>query len=286
MKRSAIFAALLALAGGLAFAQEERVVATINGDRITSGDITKKLWWQYSAQGLSDVIDERLLLAEASRLKTGYDSKDAEKRFESLAAGYKDKKDFEATLKSVGWTPNEVKELVKRQLIIRNLIISVKGIKFTDAEVKSFYEQNKARLGKADTARLRQIYTATKAEADEARQILATGADFAKLSSLKSSDESLRKKEGDIGEISRGMLLPDIEKEIFALKPGEYSQIIPTGGGFSIFKLEALKPGEPAKWTDALKADLKTNLINQAVTQKLPELVAELRKSAKIEVFK
>jgi len=285
MKKTAIFTALLALAGALACA-EDRVVATANGEKITSEELTKKMWWQYSAQALSDIIDERLLLAEAGRLKTGYDAKEAEKRFENLASGYKDRKEFENSLKNVGKTPNEIKELIKRQMLIKNAVIAAKNISFTDAEIKTFFDQNKDKLGKADTAKLRQIFVATKAEADEAYQILATGADFAKLSALKSADENLKKKEGDIGEITKGLLLPEIEKEVFGLTPGQYTKPIATGAGFSLFKLESFKPGEPAKMTDTLKAELKTAMINQAVSQKLPELTAELRQKAKIEINK
>ncbi len=285
MKKTILLAALMALATGIAGAQD-RAIATVNGDKITSGDITKKLWWQYSAQGLSDIIDERLLLQEAARLKTSYDAKEANKRFETLAAGYKDKREFDANLKSVGWTSADVKGLIKRQLLIKNAVITAKGISFTDGDIKAFFDANKEKLGKAESVKLRQLFVGTQAEADDAYLALSAGADFAKLSALKSTDENLRKKDGDIGAISRGLLLPEIEKAIFALKPGEYTKAMATGNGYSIFKLEGSTPGEPAKLTKALKADLKTALTSQAVTQKLPELVAELRKQAKIEVIK
>lgn len=285
MKKTILLAGLMALATGIAGAQD-RAIATVNGDKITSGDITKKLWWQYSAQGLSDIIDERLLLQEAARLKTSYDAKEANKRFETLAAGYKDKREFDANLKSVGWTSADVKGLIKRQLLIKNAVITAKGISFTDGDIKAFFDANKDKLGKAESVKLRQLFVGTQAEADDAYLALSAGADFAKLSALKSTDENLRKKDGDIGAISRGLLLPEIEKAIFALKPGEYTKAMATGNGYSIFKLEGSTPGEPAKLTKALKADLKTALTSQAVTQKLPELVAELRKQAKIEVIK
>ena len=285
MERTLIFAALMGLASGLVCAQE-RVVAKVNGSNITSGDITKKLWWQYSAQGLSELIDEKLLLEESARLKGTYDAKEADNRFETLAAGYKDKAEFENSLKAVGWTSTGVKELIKHQLLIRNTIIASKGINVTDADIKAFFDQNKEKLGKPETFKLLQIYVGTKAEADDAHQSLLAGADFGKLSGMKSTDENLRKKNGDIGSISKGMLTPEIEKEISALTPGQYTKPLQTGNGYSIFKLESSTPAEPAKLDDKLKAELKAGLINQAVTQKLPELVSALRQKAKIEVVR
>jgi foldase protein PrsA len=283
MKKILIFTALMGLVSGLVCAQE-RVIATVNGAKITSADITKKLWWQYSAQSLSELIDEKLLMEEAARLKVPYDAKEADKRFETLSAGYKDKSEFENSLKAVGWTGADVKELIKRQLLIKATVIAAKNVKVTDADVKAFFEQNKEKLGKPANFKLLQIYVGTKAEADDAALSLSAGADFAKLSGLKSTDENLRKKNGDIGSISKGMLIPEIEKEISALTPGQHTKPIPTGNGYSIFKLESSKPGESAKFTDTLRTELKTGIINQVVTQKLPELISELRQKAKIEI--
>ena len=280
-----MIAALLGLTSGLVHAGE-RTRATINGAKITSADLTKKLWWQYSAQGLSDLIDEKLLLDEGASLKITYDAKEADKRFETLAAGFKDKSEFENNLKSVGWTAEDVKGLIKRQLLIKNTVIAAKNIAVTDENVAAFFEQNKEKIGKPDTMKLLQIFVGTKAEADEAGQALSAGADFGNLSALKSTDENLQKKNGDIGTVVKGQLQPAIEKEILTLTPGQYTKPLQTGNGYSIFKLESLTPGEAAVLNDALKADLRTAIINQLVTQKLPELVSELRQKAKIEVIK
>lgn len=286
MKKAMLLTALIAVLGGFAYAQETRSIATVNGEKVSAADITKKMWWQHSAQALSDIVDEKLLLAEAARLKVSYDPKEANQRFDNIAAGYKDRKEFEKNLKSVGWTEKDVKDLIKKQLQIKATVIAGKNIAFTDADVAAFFETNKAKLGKPETAKIRQIFVAGKAEADDAYLALAAGADFGKLSALKSTDENLKKVEGDLGYIAKGLLLPEIEKEVYALKIGDYTKPIATGNGFSIFKLEDMKAGEPAVLNDKMKADIKVALVNQAVTQKLPEMIGELRAKAKIELAK
>lgn len=286
MKKTILLAALMTVLGGFGYAQETRLIATVNGEKINASELTKKMWWQHSAQALSDIVDEKLLLAEAARLKTAYDAKEADLRFENIAAGYKDKKEFEKNLKSVGWTEKDVKDLIKKQMLIKSVVLAAKSIAFTDADAATFFETNKAKLGKPETAKVRQIFVAGKTEADNAHQALAAGADFGKLSALQSTDENLKKVEGDLGYIARGLLLPELEKEIYALQPGQYTKPLATGNGFSLFKLEGMKPGEPAVLNDKLKADIKTALVNQAVTQKLPELIGELRAKSKIELAK
>lgn len=286
MKKTTLLAALLAVSGSFAYAQETRLIATVNGDKVSAADITKKLWWQHSAQALSDLVDEKLLLAEADRLKVAYDVNEADQRFENIAAGYKDRKEFEKNLKSVGWTEKDVKGLIRKQMLIRAAVIAAKNIAFTEADATAFFETNKAKLGKPETAKIRQIFVAGKPEADDAYLALSAGADFGKLSALKSTDENLKKAEGDLGYIAKGLLLPEIEKEVYSLKAGEYTKPIATGNGFSLFKLEDMKAGEPAVLNDKMKADIKVALVNQAVTQKLPGLVGELRAKAKIELAK
>ncbi|OGR50572.1 MAG: hypothetical protein A2049_10775 [Elusimicrobia bacterium GWA2_62_23] len=282
MKKTILAAAALALfAGGLQAAD----VAVVNGQKLTREELTRKLWWQYAAQGLTELIDEKLLLAEADRLKVKADPKEIEARYASLAAG-QDKAAFEKNLKSVGWSTADLKDLLRRQLTIRATVIAAGKLAVTDADAKTFFDANKERLGAPETVKLSQIFVNTRAEADDAYDLLTSvGADFSKLSSLKSSDANLRKNNGAIGFISKGMLLPEIEKEVFALQPGQYTKPMATGNGFSIFKAEERKSGQPAAF-EALKEDIKAAILNQAITQNLPKLAAELRQNAKIEIIK
>lgn len=285
MKRAILAAAVLGLlATGLHAA--ERTVAVVNGQKVASDELTKKLWWQYAAQGLSELIDEKLLLEEGGRLGVKADQKELDARFDNLAAGYASKAVFESNLKSVGWSFADLRELIRRQLIIRGTVIAAKRIAVTDEEAAAFFEKNKERLGTPASVKLSQIFVNSKAEADDAYELLSSvGADFAKLSTLKSADANLRKNNGSLGYISKGMLLPEIEKEIFALQVGQYTKPLPTGNGFSIFRTEEQKPGKEASF-DVIKDELKTAILNQAITQKLPELAGELRQKAKIEVIK
>ncbi|MDA8130526.1 MAG: peptidyl-prolyl cis-trans isomerase [Elusimicrobia bacterium] len=284
MKKQLIAAlALVAVfAGGAQAAQKN--VATVNGEKITADDLTKKLWWQHAAKDLSDLIDERLLLEEGARLGVKADKTEVDSRFAALQANYPDKAAFDKNLKSVGWSEKDLRNLIADQLVMRGTVVAAKNIAFTDDDVKAFFDANKDKLGSPEAVKLSQIFVPSKAEADDAYELLSTvGADFAKLSSLKSSDAALRKNAGALGFIARGMLQPDLEKEIFALKPGEYTKPIQTGAGYSIFKAEEIRPRQEASF-DSVKADLKAAMINQAISQQLPVLVSELRKKAKIEI--
>lgn len=285
MRRIFITAVMLTLCtGGLYAAQ--RTVTVINGEKITAEELTKRLWWQHAAQDLTGLVDEKLLLQEAKRLGVKADEKQMDERFAALQANYKDRADFEKNLKSVGWTDKDLKDLISDQLAIRAAVIADGNLAVTDADAKAFFDKNRDKLGAPEAAELSQIFVNDKAEADDAYELLTSvGADFAKLSALKSADANLRKNSGNLGYISKGMLQPEIEKAVFALKPGEYTKPMATGSGWSIFKLDALRPAKPADF-DAVKGNLKAALLDQKIARELPLLTDELRKKAKIEIVK
>ncbi len=285
MRTTFIAAVLLALcAGGLRAAQ--RTVAVVNGEKITAEELTKRLWWQHAAQDLTGLVDDTLLLQEARRLGLKPEEEQVDERFASLQANYKNKADFEKNLRSVGWTDEDLKSLIADQLLIRAAVIADGRISVTDADVKSFFDKNRDRLGAPEAVKLSQIFVNTKAEADDAYELLSSvGADFAKLSALRSADANLRKNSGSLGYIPKGMLQPEIEKAVFALKPGEYTSPMATGNGWSIFKVDDVRPAKPADLA-AIQADLKAALLNQEIARELPLLAAQLRQKAKIEIVK
>lgn len=262
---------------------EKSVMAIVNGTKITAGELTIKLWWQNGAAALSELIDEKVILEEAARLKIKADAKEVEARIAAMFSSA-DKAQFEKNLKAVGWTEADLRELVTRQLTIRDTVMSVKKIEVTEDDMKTFFETNSEKMITPEAVELRQIFVNIRAEADAALETLAVGADFAKLSALKSSDATLKKNSGSLGFINKGTLLPEIEKEIFALQDKTHSGIIPTGNGFSIFYVESHRPPQPAVF-EKVKDELKVAMLNQALTQKLPELAKELKQKAKIEIL-
>ncbi|MBM3334934.1 peptidylprolyl isomerase, partial [Candidatus Sumerlaeota bacterium] len=125
----------------------------------------------------------------------------------------------------------------------------LKDLKFTDKEVEDFYKANTRRFHRAGSFRIRKIFlnvfdSPGKAGDKEslARKALAelkAGKPFKEVAEKYSDDEV------DKGEVLRplplGEISPDLEKAILALKPGQFTDIIPTKWGFNIFQLESVQ---------------------------------------------
>ncbi len=87
-----------------------------------------------------------------------------------------------------------------------------------------------------DTKAMEKVRSKAEGALGEAR----AGKDFAELAK-KHSEDSTASRGGDVGFLSKGQLLPDLERIAFALKKGEISDLIKTSFGFHILKLEAIR---------------------------------------------
>jgi peptidyl-prolyl cis-trans isomerase C len=111
---------------------------------------------------------------------------------------------------------------------------------------------------------LRTITVRDRAKAEELRAKLREGADFIALARRESVDPSA-KEGGKLPPVTRGVLHPEVERVVFALEPGEVSDVVTLSErgetSFHLFRL--LERHEPidrpyAAVADAIERDLRT----------------------------
>jgi len=76
------------------------------------------------------------------------------------------------------------------------------------------------------------------AKAQEIRQKLAAGADFAQLAKTESDDTGSAAQGGQLPAFSHGQMVAEFDKAAFELKPGELSQPVKTQFGYHIIKVQ------------------------------------------------
>lgn len=84
---------------------------------------------------------------------------------------------------------------------------------------------------KAAEAKARQIYAQAK----------APGADFAALARTNSDDPGSKANGGDLGWNAKGVMVPEFDKALFALKAGEISEPVKSSFGWHIIQLREVK---------------------------------------------
>jgi len=80
------------------------------------------------------------------------------------------------------------------------------------------------------------------AKAQEIRQKLTSGGDFAALAKTESDDTGSGAKGGELPAFGHGQMVAEFEKVAFAMKPGEISQPVKTQFGYHIIKVESIGP--------------------------------------------
>ncbi len=83
---------------------------------------------------------------------------------------------------------------------------------------------------------------AARERAEEIHQSILDGAAFEDVALEHSDDPASRSRGGDIGYIARGDARPELEEAIYSLEPGGETRLVETDGGFSIVRVDEIRP--------------------------------------------
>lgn len=129
------------------------------------------------------------------------------------------------------------------------------GSEVTDEEIRQYYEANKERYRRGESARIRYVRfvppvtsadsVSARATADSlATAARAADADFAALARRSSDDPVSSANGGDIGWMRPDALDPAIRSAVEALSAGEVSDPVLTPFGWHVLRLEARHEGQ------------------------------------------
>ena len=122
--------------------------------------------------------------------------------------------------------------------------------------------------------------------ADELLKQLKNGADFSQLAKTHSDDKSNASQGGELGTFGRGVMVKEFEDAVFALRPGQLSNVIQTPFGFHIAKVEnhieaGVKPFVDV--IDEVKAGLRLEKSRQLAYEKAMDAYNINRKTADLD---
>ncbi|MGE5623936.1 MAG: SurA N-terminal domain-containing protein [Bacillota bacterium] len=137
----------------------------------------------------------------------------------------------------------------------------------TDEDLQALYQQQLDKYKQDETRDARHILiavngndpkvdAAAKAKADDILKQIKGGADFAKLAEQYSDDPGSKKQGGELGQVSRGVMVKPFEDALFGLaKPGDIAGPVRSQFGYHIIQLESVKSAE-VKPFSAVRAQL------------------------------
>ncbi len=166
---------------------------------------------------------------------------------------------------------NEYKEYLQAQVVV------------SDEELKSYYEQNKARFNEQEQVKASHILVKTEEEANAILKELKAGKDFAELAKQKSECPS-KEKGGDLGWFTKGRMVREFEDAAFKLKKGETSGLVKTQFGYHIIQQTDYKP-EHTKNFEESKPQIIQMLKKQKIDKNIEDVKTKLRSELNVQVF-
>ncbi|MBI3755078.1 MAG: peptidyl-prolyl cis-trans isomerase [Deltaproteobacteria bacterium] len=169
-------------------------------------------------------------------------------------------------------------------MLLRKVIDKAIGPRITvkEDEARRYYKEHIADYKRKEQARARMIVVKTEEEANQVKERLKKGEDFARLAQEISLGPE-GKKGGDLGFFGRGEMPKEFEDVVFPLPAGKLSEVIKTPYGYHIFRVEEKREAKDLKFSE-----VKDQIINKLKREKgdaeFQAWMTELKQGAKIEV--
>jgi len=227
---------------------------------VTMSELTQEA----KSMGLAPVTDKEVQ-TQIDQIKKQYASGN-EKKFETLLAGQ-------------GLTI-DIYRLQWRYQLLSNAISAdvTKGVKVTDADVKKYYDANKANYTQAESRDVRHILVNSKKLADSIEAQLKAGGNFAKLAKKYSKDTGSAVNGGKL-TVQKGKTVPEFDKAAFSLKTNEISAPVHSTYGWHIIQaLSAIKPAKTTPLKDE-QATIRQQLVSTKKQDAMTKWLDDMKKS-------
>lgn len=241
-------------------AESETVLVTVNGTKITTGQIFQlpginansdfaTLDDDKKAQIIVGLINRQLVLEQAK--KEGFD------RSEPISS--------------------VINDMVETFIVKQYLVKIAAATDLSEKAVAAYYEENF--LGQPAQYEIAHILLATEDEANEVLSLLKDGVGFPELAKTKSKDKVSAKNGGDLGWLTSEDMMPSFYNTVSGLKSGETSTYATkTQFGWHIVRVNDKRESTPQPF----------NQVNQSIRQvlieqKMADYLDGLRDRATIE---
>jgi parvulin-like peptidyl-prolyl isomerase len=316
MKKLLLALTLTLAAASLSAAQMVEAIVLRVGDRIiTSTQYVKRLHDGYNEIDqtstpdqvavkkaefkkalVDELISELLIKDRADRIGVNINDAEIKDAIGRLKEQYGITTDqqFEESLRKSGLTRADM-EARLRDTLISNKVFSRElrsRDELSDRELRERYDREKDHYRLPERAHLREIViirpdnaaAADKAglKATDVANQARNGGDFAKLAQTYSESGS-KDKGGDLGDVARGELLPDLDKAVFNSAAGTVIGPLSTKSGWHILKVETRLPSEVPAF-ESLKEKIRKDASDDAFQRDYKAYIDRLRKDAFIQI--
>lgn len=242
---------------------------------------------QFKQRLLDTLVNQTLVEQAAKDRGITVSDADVQKQIDQLKAGFKDQAAFDAALKSAGMDPATLQSQIRQQLVTQKLMAALSAsINITPAQIAAYYNKNKSQFYTASQKRASHIlFNANdKATAEKVLKQVLAGADFAQLAKQYSKDPASAAKGGDLGWPT-SPYVPEFQAALDKLSKGQTTTtLVKSQFGYHIIRVTDVRPASQKTLAQATP-QIKQILTQQQQSAAYNQLITELRKKAKIQIF-
>jgi peptidyl-prolyl cis-trans isomerase C len=255
-----VMIAFIASVAPSAFAQNDPVVAKVNGTEIRQSDLNAAeedigqnlppMAPEAKRDYLITYVTDMVILAKAAEAKKIGDSADFKRKL----------------------------DIARNKLLMEGLLTAEAKTAVTDEAMKKVYAEATKQMSEEKEVHARHILVEKE---DEAKAILADlkkGGDFVAIAKEKSKDPGSKETGGDLGYFTKDQMVPEFADAAFKLDKGQLSDPIKTQFGWHVLKVED-KRNRPVPEFEKVKDQVETFVVRKAQA----DLVTKLRAEAKVE---
>ncbi|HXL13464.1 MAG TPA: peptidylprolyl isomerase [Bradyrhizobium sp.] len=251
--------AMVLLAGHPLRAQDNPVLAKVNGAEIRQSDVALA----------EEELGPSLAQMDPATKRENVLAFLIDMRIVAKAAEDKKVENTEEFKKRLAFTRN--------RLLMDSLLANEGKAATTDAALKKVYEEAAKQIADEQEVHARHILVESEDEAKAVADELKKGADFAELAKKKSKDPGASDG-GDLGFFTKDQMVPEFSTVAFALEPGKISEPVKSQFGWHIIKVEE-KRNRKAPEFEQVKGQIETYVTRKAQA----DYVTKLREAAKVE---
>ena len=170
----------------------------------------------------------------------------------------------------------EAMENISKEVITSMAINKILAdVTVTDEEVKKYYDDNKEAFGKPATVSARHILVATEEEATKAKEEIVSGEISFGDAAMKYSTCPSNQQGGNLGEFSKGMMVPEFEEAAFNAEIGAITEPVKTQFGYHLIMVDSKNEASVQSF-DEVKDNVLNQLLKQNQHVKYDQILKEL----------
>ena len=196
---------------------------------------------------------------------------------------------YEQALKQNNITEEQLREDIRENLPVQEVQERVAGnAEPSDEEIQNYYEKNKEAQFTTPAQRcVRHILfnKDQKEKAEDVKQQLEDGGDFAKLAKEYSQDPGSAANGGDLGCLGKGETVPEFEQAAFGAEQGEIVGPVETEFGYHILKVTDVK-SEQTRSLQEVESQIRSQLATEKQSEKFNNWIEEQKKERDVKYLK